>query len=60
MAASLVSALGHVGQQVTATYLSRFQPGEIAQIGSILAQLQSLEGTPAASPAPSARPSASP
>src|SRR5437588_1833782 len=34
--------------------------GEIAQIGSILAQLQSLEGTPGASPAPSARPSASP
>jgi hypothetical protein len=32
MAASLVSALGHVGQQVTAGYLSRFQPGEIEQI----------------------------
>jgi hypothetical protein len=34
MAASLVSALGHVGQQVTAGYLSRFQPGEIEQIVS--------------------------
>jgi hypothetical protein len=32
MAASLVSALGHVGQQVTAGYLSRFQPSEIEQI----------------------------
>ena len=32
MAASLVSALGHVGQQVTAGYLSRFQPAEIEQI----------------------------